>query len=85
MPFKEGEWVLANGRPAFVIYAGSSSVRVRFVGSRNLEFVAFNKVRIYEQVLPEVKQELIDMALDARNYGWFREVEENEEVQSLQR
>lgn len=72
--FKEGEWVLANGRPAFVIYVGSSSVRVRFVGSKNLEFVAYNKLKIYEQVLPEVKQELIDMALDARNFDWLKEV-----------
>lgn len=70
---REGEWVLANGRAAFVIYVGSSSVRVRYVDSKQLEFVSYDNLKKYEAVLPEVKQELIDMALDARNFDWLRE------------
>lgn len=73
MRYKEGEWVLADGRVAFVIYVGSSSVRVRFVDSKQLDFVPYDKLKKYEAVLPEIKQELIDMALDARNFEWLRE------------
>lgn len=70
--FVEGEWVATKDRVGWVLQPGEINAKVRFLNGKK-DWVKNSELVSHEPVLPEVKKELVDMALDARDFEWLRE------------
>jgi len=48
-----------------------TKARVRFSDVERIEIVDLHSIELYEETLPEIKDEMIDKALESRQFDWI--------------